>query len=310
MTKVLIATDKPFAPVAVKGIRQVVEDAGMELALLEKYTGKDQLLDAVKDADALIIRSDIIDAEVFDAARQLKIVVRAGAGYDNVDLRAATAHGVCVMNTPGQNANAVAELVFGLLVYGLRGFFSGASGAELKGKKLGILAYGNVGRNVARIARGFGMEIYAFDPYAPAQLMESDNVQAVASVEELFSTCRIVSLHIPATAETKNSINHALLSLMPPGAIVVNTARKEVVDEASLAGIFDKRPDFKYLTDVKPDIAAELAARYPDRYFATPKKTGAQTAEANINAGIAAARQIVDFLCNGNTQFKVNNGDV
>ncbi|MDR1938057.1 MAG: 3-phosphoglycerate dehydrogenase [Tannerellaceae bacterium] len=306
MTKVLVATDKPFAAIAVKGIREVVENAGMELALLEKYTEKKQLLDAVKEADALIIRSDIIDAEVLDAAKQLKIVVRAGAGYDNVDLDAATARGVCVMNTPGQNSNAVAELVFGLLVYGVRGFFNGASGTELKGKKLGILAYGNVGRNVARIAKGFGMELYAYDPYTPAQAMENDGVKAVASAEELFQVCQIVSLQIPATAETKNSIGYGLLSAMPKGAIVVNTARKEVVDESALARILEERPDFKYLSDVKPGIDAELSAKYPGRYFATPKKMGAQTAEANINAGIAAAKQIADFIRNGNTQFKVN----
>jgi D-3-phosphoglycerate dehydrogenase len=306
MTKVLVATDKPFAAIAVKGIREVVENAGMELALLEKYTDKQQLVEAVRRADALIVRSDTVDAETLAAAGQLKIVVRAGAGYDNVDLAAATAHNVCVMNTPGQNSNAVAELVFGLLVYGMRGFFSGASGTELKGRKLGILAYGNVGRNVARIAKGFGMDIYAYDPYTPAHAIENDGVKAVASMEELFRTCQIVSLHIPATAETKNSVNYALLSAMPKGAITVNTARREVVDEAALARIFEERPDFMYLTDVKPAIDAVLAAGYPGRYFATPKKTGAQTAEANINAGIAAARQIVDFILNGNTQYKVN----
>jgi D-3-phosphoglycerate dehydrogenase len=304
--KVLVATDKPFAAIAVKGIREVIESAGMELVLLEKYTGKQQLIEAVKEANAVIVRSDIIDAEVLGAARQLKIVVRAGAGYDNVDLSAATARNICVMNTPGQNSNAVAELVFGFLVYGVRRFFSGASGTELKGKKLGILAYGNVGRNVARIAKGFGMEIYAFDPYTTAQIIENDGVKAVASAEDLFSTCPIVSLHIPATAETKKAINYALLSIMPQGAVVVNTARKEVIDETALACIFEERPDFTYLSDIKPDIDAELAAKYPGRYFATPKKTGAQTAEANINAGIAAAKQIVDFIRNGNTQFKVN----
>lgn len=306
MAKVLIATDKPFAAVAVKGIREVVEGAGMQLALLEKYTEKAQLLDAVKDADAIIIRSDIIDAEVLAAAGQVKIVVRAGAGYDNVDLQAATAHNVVVMNTPGQNSNAVAELVFGMLVYGVRGFFNGASGSELKGKKLGILAYGNVGRNVARIAKGFGMEIFAYDAYTPASAIEADGVKAVSSTEELFSTCPIVSLHIPATAETKGSINYALMGSMPKGAIVVNTARKEVMDEAGLAKMFEERPDFKYLSDIKPAIDADLAAQYADRYFATPKKMGAQTAEANINAGIAAARQIVDFIQNGNEKFRVN----
>ena len=282
MTKVLVATDKPFAAIAVKGIREVVEGAGYELALLEKYTDKAQLLDAVKDANAVIIRSDIIDAPVLDAAKELKIVVRAGAGYDNVDLAAATAHNVCVMNTPGQNSNAVAELVFGMLVYAVRNFYNGTSGTELMGKKLGILAYGNVGRNVARIAKGFGMDVYAYDAFCPAEVIEKDGVKAVASTADLFKTCQIVSLHIPATAETKGSINFELMNSMPKGAIVVNTARKEVIDEA------------------------DLAAKYPDRYFGTPKKMGAQTAEANINAGIAAAKQIVDFLQNGNEKFRVN----
>lgn len=304
--KILIATDKPFAKVAVDGIRKVIEGAGFELALLEKYTEKSQLLDAVKDANAIIIRSDIIDSEVLDAAKELKIVVRAGAGYDNVDLAAATAHNVVVMNTPGQNSNAVAELVMGMLVYGVRNFYNGASGTELKGKKLGILAYGNVGRNVARIAKGFGMEIYAFDAYTPVSAIEADGVKAVGSTEELFQTCQIVSLHIPATAETKGSINFDLMNSMPKGAIVVNTARKEVIDEAGLDKMFEERPDFKYLSDIKPAIDLALNEKYPDRYFATPKKMGAQTAEANINAGIAAAEQIVDYLKNGNEKYKVN----
>ncbi|KKB52979.1 MULTISPECIES: NAD(P)-dependent oxidoreductase [Parabacteroides] len=306
MTKVLVATDKPFAAIAVKGIREVVEGAGYELALLEKYTDKSQLLDAVKDANAVIIRSDIIDAPVLDAAKELKIVVRAGAGYDNVDLAAATAHNVCVMNTPGQNSNAVAELVFGMLVYAVRNFYNGTSGTELMGKKLGILAYGNVGRNVARIAKGFGMDVYAYDAFCPADVIEKDGVKAVASTADLFKTCQIVSLHIPATAETKGSINFELMNSMPKGAIVVNTARKEVIDEAGLAKMMEERPDFKYITDIKPAIDADLAAKYPDRYFGTPKKMGAQTAEANINAGIAAAKQIVDFLQNGNEKFRVN----
>ncbi|MDR1981548.1 MAG: 3-phosphoglycerate dehydrogenase [Tannerellaceae bacterium] len=306
MEKVLVATDKPFAAIAVKGIREVVEKAGMELVLLEKYTEKAQLLEAVNGVDAVIIRSDIIDDAVLEAAKGLKIVVRAGAGYDNVDLDAATAHGVVVMNTPGQNSNAVAELVFGLLVYGARGFFNGASGSELKDKKLGILAYGNVGRNVARIAKGFGMDSYAYDAFTPVEAIERDGVKAVQSTEELFKTCPIVSLHIPATAETKRSIGFDLMNSMPKGATVVNTARKEVIDEAGLIRMFEERPDFVYLSDIKPDIDAELAARFAGRYFATPKKMGAQTAEANINAGIAAARQIVGFLKNGNEQFKVN----
>ena len=306
MTKVLVATDKPFAAIAVKGIREVVEGAGYELALLEKYTDKSQLLDAVKDANAVIIRSDIIDAPVLDAAKDLKIVVRAGAGYDNVDLAAATAHNVCVMNTPGQNSNAVAELVFGMLVYAVRNFYNGTSGTELMGKKLGILAYGNVGRNVARIAKGFGMDVYAYDAFCPAEVIEKDGVKAVASTADLFKTCQIVSLHIPATAETKGSINFELMNSMPKGAIVVNTARKEVIDAAGLTKMMEERPDFKYITDIKPAIDADLAAKYPDRYFGTPKKMGAQTAEANINAGIAAAKQIVDFLQNGNEKFRVN----
>lgn len=306
MTKVLVATDKPFAAIAVKGIREVVEGAGYELALLEKYTDKAQLLDAVKDANAVIIRSDIIDAPVLDAAKELKIVVRAGAGYDNVDLAAATAHNVCVMNTPGQNSNAVAELVFGMLVYAVRNFYNGTSGTELMGKKLGILAYGNVGRNVARVAKGFGMDVYAYDAFCPAEVIEKDGVKAVASTAELFKTCQIVSLHIPATAETKGSINFELMNSMPKGAIVINTARKEVIDEAGLAKMMEERPDFKYISDIKPAIDADLAAKYPERYFSTPKKMGAQTAEANINAGIAAAKQIVDFLENGNEKFRVN----
>ena len=245
MAKILVATEKPFAAVAVKGIREVIEGAGMELALLEKYTDKAQLLEAVKDADALIIRSDKVDNEVLDAAKQLKIVVRAGAGYDNVDLAAATAHQVVVMNTPGQNSNAVAELVFGLLVFAVRNFYNGTSGIELKGKKLGILAYGNVGRNVARIAKGFGMEVCAYDAFCPASVIEADGVKAVASTADLFKECQIVSLHIPATPETKGSINHELMSSMPKNAILVNTARKEVMDEAGLAQILAERPDFK-----------------------------------------------------------------
>jgi D-3-phosphoglycerate dehydrogenase len=304
--KVLVATEKPFAKVAVDGICKVTDAAGYETVLLEKYTDKAQLLDAVKDADAIIIRSDIVDKEVLDAAAQLKIVVRAGAGYDNVDLDAATAHGVCVMNTPGQNSNAVAELAFGLMVYAVRNFYNGTSGTELKGKKLGIHAYGNVGRNVARVAKGFGMEIYAFDAYCPKEAIEADGVKAVASVEELYKTCDVVSLHIPATAETKNSINYNLLSLMPKGALLVNTARKEVINEDELIKLMEERPDFKYVTDIMPAANAKLNELFEGRYFSTPKKMGAQTAEANINAGIAAAQQIVGFLRDGVQKFRVN----
>lgn len=304
--KVLIATDKPFAKVAVDGIRKEIEGAGFELALLEKYTEKQQLLDAVVDVDAIIIRSDIVDAEVIAAAKQLKIVVRAGAGYDNVDLEAATAAGVCVMNTPGQNSNAVAELVFGLLVFAVRNFYNGTSGTELKGKKLGIHAYGNVGRNVARIAKGFGMELYAYDAYCPAVVIESEGVKACASVEELYAVSDVISLHIPATAETKKSINAEILGRMPKGAVLVNTARKEVIDEASILEFMQSRPDFKYVTDIVPGNDAEMKEKVVGQYFTTPKKMGAQTSEANINAGIAAASQIVDFLKNGNQKFKVN----
>lgn len=303
--KILVATEKPFAKVAVDGIRKEIEAAGYELALLEKYTDKKQLLDAVKDVNAIIIRSDIIDAEVFDAAKELKIVVRAGAGYDNVDLAAATAHGVCVMNTPGQNSNAVAELVFGLLVYAVRNFYNGTAGTELMGKKLGIHAYGNVGRNVARVAKGFGMDIYAYDAFCPKEVIEKDGVKAVDSAEELYKNCNIVSLHIPATAETKNSINYALLKDMPKGGILINTARKEVINESELLQLMHEREDLKYITDIMP-AANEKFVDFAGRYFSTPKKMGAQTAEANINAGIAAARQIVGFLKDGCDKFRVN----
>lgn len=304
--KVLIATEKPFAPAAVEGIKKEVSEAGYELALLEKYTEKKQLLDAVADADALIIRSDKIDNEVFDAAKQLKIVVRAGAGYDNVDLAAATAHKVVVMNTPGQNSNAVAELVLGLLVYAVRNFYNGKTGTELKGKKLGILAFGNVGRNVARIAKGFGMDVYAFDAFCPASAIEAAKVTPVASRDELFEKCDIVSLHIPATDETRNSINYDVVTKLPKNGILVNTARKEVIDEEGLIKALTEREDLKYIADIAPERAAEFAEKFPGRYFATPKKMGAQTQEANINAGIAAACQIVGFLKDGITKFQVN----
>lgn len=304
--KVLVATEKPFAKVAIDGIKNVIDQAGYELVLLEKYTDKAQLLEAVADANAIIIRSDIVDAEVLAAAKELKIVVRAGAGYDNVDLQAATAAGVCVMNTPGQNANAVAELALGMMVYGVRNLYNGTSGTELMGKKLGIHAYGNVGRNVARIAKGFGMDIYAFDAYCPKEVIEKDGVTALDSVEELYSTCDIVSLHIPATAETKNSINYDLLNKMPKGAMLVNTARKEVINEAEVIKLMEDRCDFRYMTDIMPAANAEFAEKFAGRYFSTPKKMGAQTAEANINAGIAAANQIVGFLRDGINKFQVN----
>lgn len=303
--KVLIATEKPFAPEAVQGIRAEVEAAAGQLALLEKYTDKQQLLDAVADADALIIRSDKVDTAVLDAAKKLRIVVRAGAGYDNVDLQAATQHGVVVMNTPGQNANAVAELVFGLLVYAVRNFYNGKSGTELMGKKLGILAFGNVGRNVARIAKGFGMDVAAYDAYCPAEAIEAAGVKAVASQEELFDTCDIVSLHIPATPETRQSIDKSLVGRLKKGGILINTARKEVIHEQELAELLAQRTDLKYITDIKPDADAQFQ-QFVGRYFATPKKMGAQTAEANINAGIAAARQIIAYFRDGSTRFQVN----
>ncbi len=304
--KVLVATEKPFSKIAVDGIKAVTDAAGYELVLLEKYTEKKQFLDAVADVDALIIRSDKVDAEVLDAAKNLKIVVRAGAGYDNIDLAAATAHNVVAMNTPGQNANSVAELVFGLLVYGVRNFFNGTSGTELLGKKLGILAFGNVGRNVARIAKGFGMEVVAYDAFCPAEAIEAAGVKAAKNQEELFETCDIVSLHIPATPETKKSINAALVGKLKKGGILVNTARKEVINEPELLALLEERTDLKYVTDIKPDMDAEYAAKLTGRYFATPKKMGAQTAEANVNAGIAAANQIVGYLEQGITKFQVN----
>lgn len=306
MAKVLIATEKPFAAGAVKSIREVFEASGYEVMMLENYTEKAQLLEAVRTADAIIIRSDIIDAEVIAAAPGLKIVVRAGAGYDNVDLSAAKEKGVVVMNTPGQNSNAVAELALGMMVYQARGRFNGKPGTELKDKSIGIHAYGWVGKNVARIAKGFGMQVYAFDPFVDDTIMTTDGVTPVKSVDELYSKCQYISLNIPATAETKKSINFGLLSKMPKGATLVNTARKEVICEESLQKVFAERSDFVYLTDVAPDGAEALSAAYPDRYFTTPKKMGAQTAEANNNAGIAAANQIVAFLEKGDVTFQVN----
>lgn len=304
--KVLVATEKPFAAVAVDGIREVVEGAGYELALLEKYASKADLLAAVADADALIIRSDKVDGEVLDAAGKLKIVVRAGAGYDNVDLAAATARGVVVENTPGQNSNAVAELVFGMTVMAVRNMYNGTSGSELKGKTLGIHAFGQVGRNVARIAKGFGMEVSALDPYCPDAAMDEAGVKPVHSVEELYKGNKFVSLHIPATAETRGSVGYDLITLMPKNGVLINTARKEVIDEEGLRRALADRPDLKYVADVKPDNAETLAAEFGERVFFTPKKMGAQTSEANINAGIAAARQVVAFLKDGVDRFRVN----
>lgn len=304
--KVLVATEKPFAAVAVNGIRQEIENAGYTLGLLEKYTDPSQLTEAVADADALIIRSDKVDAALLDTAKNLKIVVRAGAGYDNVDLEAATAHNVCVENTPGQNSNAVAELVFGLAVMAVRNMYAGTSGTELKGKCLGIHAFGQVGRNVARIAKGFGMEVSALDPYCPDEVMVQAGVKPVHSVEELYKNNDIVSLHIPATAETKGSVGYNLLMQMPKGGVLINTARKEVIDEAGLDKALTERTDLKYVADIKPDTAEELKSKFDSRVFFTPKKMGAQTAEANINAGIAAAKQVVAYLRDGIDKFRVN----
>ncbi len=306
MKKVLIATEKPFAAAAVQGIKSVLDQAGYETVMLEKYTEKAQLLKAVSDVDAIIIRSDKVDAEVLDAAKNLKTVVRAGAGFDNVELPAATAHNVCVMNTPGQNSNAVAELVFGLLVFAVRNRFNGKSGSELMGKKIGILAFGNVGRNVARIAKGFGMEVLAFDAFVPAKAIEEAGCTPVASVAELFEKSDIVSLHAPATPETRQSINYELVSKMPKGGIVVNTARKEIIDEAGMMKALQEREDLRYMTDIMPDNHEAMSAALPERYFSTPKKMGAQTAEANNNAGLAAANQIVAFFEKGDERFRVN----
>ncbi len=304
--KILVATDKPFAPVAITQIREVVEKAGHELALLEKYQTPQELHAAVADADALIVRSDIVDAAVIAAAPRLKIVVRAGAGYDNLDLAACTARNIVAMNTPGQNSNAVAELAFGMMVYSARGGFDGKSGTELLGKTIGIHAYGNVGKCVARIANGFGMKVYAFDPFVDRKEIEKAGITPTESVEELYSKSQYISLHIPANEKTKGSIGEKLLSLMPKGAVLVNTARKEVINEAELVELMEKRPDFRYLSDIAPDNAALWAEKFPGRYFFTPKKMGAQTSEANINAGVAAARQIVSFLATGDETFRVN----
>ncbi|MDE6094324.1 MAG: 3-phosphoglycerate dehydrogenase [Muribaculaceae bacterium] len=303
---ILVATEKPFAAVAVEGIKKVAEEAGHTVRLLEKYASKDDLLKAVATADALIVRSDKVDAEVLAAAPALKIVVRAGAGYDNVDLATAKERGVVVENTPGQNSNAVAELVFGMAVMAARNMYDGTSGSELKDKTIGIHAFGQVGRNVARIAKGFGMEVSALDPYCPAEVIEAAGVKPVTDIRALYSGNKVVSLHIPATAETRASVGYDLVTLMPKGGILVNTARKEVIDEEGLARALRERTDIKYVADVRPDTAAAMEEEFKGRVFFTPKKMGAQTSEANINAGIAAARQIVSYFADGDTRFQVN----
>lgn len=306
MTKILVATEKPFAAAAVDGIRKIVTNAGFELVLLEKYTDAADLLKAVADVDAMIIRSDKVTKDVIAAAKNLKIVVRAGAGYDNVDLKAASENNIVVMNTPGQNSNAVAELALGMMVFMARGQFKGISGSELKGKKIGIHAFGYVGKLVAKLAKGFDMDVYAFDPFIDKSVIEKEGVKALGSIEELYGTCQYISLHIPANDKTKKSINYDILSKMPKGATLVNTARKEVIDEEGLKRLLAERADFKYITDIAAECHAELTEKFGDRYYGTPKKQGAETSEANINAGLAAATQIVNYIKNGDTTFKVN----
>ncbi len=306
MTKVLIATVKPFAPIAVEGIKKIINDAGFQAVLLEKYSSQDELISAASDVDAIIFRSDIIDKEVIDAGKNLKVLVRAGAGYDNVDLEAATAKGICVMNTPGQNSNAVAELGIGMMILMNRNRFNGTAGTELRGKKFGLQAYGHIGKIMGHIGKGLGMELYAHDPYIDKVIIENDGVKYSENVEDLYNTCQYIATNLPANEKTKASVNYELLSVMPKGATLVNTARKEIIDEKSLLKMFEERPDFRYITDTAPDCKDILMEKYPDRYFATPKKMGAQTAEANINAGLAAARQIVGYIKNGDTTFKVN----
>lgn len=304
--KVLVATEKPFAKAAVDGIRNIVEEAGYTLALLEKYTDVQQLYDAVADVDALIVRSDKVTKEVISHAKNLKIVVRAGAGFDNLDLAACTERGIVAMNTPGQNSNAVAELAVGFMVYMARNTFKPGTGSELKGKRIGIHAYGNVGRLVAEKAKALGMEVWAFDPFVPKENMEAEGVKVAETIEELYANCNYISLHIPANDKTKNSINYELLSRMPKGGCLVNTARKEVIDEAGMEKLLAEREDMKYITDIAPSNQDVLAEKFGNRFFATPKKQGAETSEANINAGLAAAHQIVSFFKEGNIRFKVN----
>ena len=303
--KVLVFTEKPFAPAAVKAIEDVINASGNELEVVERGTRAD-LLEAVKNAEGLIVRSDIIDAEVMANAPKLKVIVRAGAGYDNIDLKAATEHNICVMNTPGQNSNAVAELVFGMVVMICRNKFNGTSGSELKGKSLGIYAFGQVGRNVARIAKGFGMNVEALDVFVPDAAIEAEGVKPLHDVNELFSQNPFVSLHIPATPQTKGSIGYDLVMRMPKNGVLINTARKEVIDEEGLLKALEERSDIRYVSDIKPGMAEEFEKRFADRVFFTPKKMGAQTAEANFNAGVAAAEQTIAYLKEGWNKFQVN----
>jgi D-3-phosphoglycerate dehydrogenase len=304
--KILVATEKPFAKAAVDGIRNIVEKAGHSLSLLEKYTDVNEFYKAVADADALIVRSDKVTKEVINAAKQLKIVVRAGAGYDNLDLAACSAKNIVAMNTPGQNSNAVAELAIGMMIYMSRNTFKPGTGSELKGKKLGIHAYGNVGRLAADIAKGFGMEVYAFDPFVPADKIKADGVTPLDSVEKLYTNCHFISLHIPANEQTKKSIGYKLITQMPKGGCLINTARKEVIHEEELVKAMEERTDLKYCSDIAPDNTSEMTEKFQSRFFATPKKMGAETAEANINAGLASANQIVNFFATGDKTFQVN----
>lgn len=304
--KILIATEKPFARVAIEQIKAIITEGGFEFALLENYRSPEELLAAVSNADAMIVRSDLVTPEVIAAAPKLKIVVRAGAGYDNLDLPALTGRGIVAMNTPGQNANAVAELVFALLLFMVRGAFGGKTGTELRGKTIGIHAFGNVGRNVAGIGKGFGMEVIAFDPFVNSDVMSSAGVKVCPNVRDLYSSCQHVTLHMPANSQTIKSVGYDLMMSMPPDAILINTARKEVINEDDLLKVFTDRADFRYIADVEPDCRPLLEEKFEGRYLFTAKKMGAQTEEANINAGIAAARQIVDYFLTGNEKFRLN----
>lgn len=307
--KVLLATSKPFASLAVQGIQNIIESAGHQFVKLERYEGKSQLLDAVKDVDALIIRSDMVDKEIIKAAPLLKVIVRAGAGYDNVDLDAATDRGICVMNTPGQNANAVAELVFGMMIYAQRNQFDGSVGRELIGRRLGLYAFGSVAKMVAKIARGFDMPVYAYSPTLTHDDLRKEGEYGVITAytnKELFQNSDFISLHMPLLEETRYCVNYSLLSLMPQDGVLINTARKELVVEDDLIRIMEERPAFQYVTDIKPDKHDQFLEKFPRRYFATPRKLGAQTMDANRNAGLAAANQIVAFFKEGDERFRVN----
>lgn len=305
--KILVATEKAFAPVAIRQIHEVIDAAGYELSLLENYRNSSDLLHAVADADALIVRSDKVTSEVLDAAKKLRIVVRAGAGYDNLDIKSCTEHNVVAMNTPGQNANAVAELVFELMLYQIRGGFNGkVSGSELRTKTLGLHGFGNVSKYVADIAKGFGMDIYTYDPFVSERIMKNNNAKQIVDVEELYSKCQFISLHMPLNERTSKFIGYDLLKRMPQNAVLVNTARKEIIDEAGLLRVFEERPDFSYLSDVAPDSKSVFEEKFKGRFIFTDKKMGAQTEEANINAGVAAARQIVDFFTKGIEKYKLN----